>query len=82
MVCLSFHHSWNSSNNKYHITGALGSWGAALLKPYSDRPETSGLLVNTEASLRQQVRQFWLDGWQTVCPLHHIPQGDDMIVVF
>ena len=62
------------------MTGALGSWGAALLKPYSDRPETSGLLVNTEASLRKQVRQFWLDGWQTVCPLHHY-QGGDMIVL-
>ncbi|MDP1632399.1 MAG: amidohydrolase [Caulobacter sp.] len=30
---------------KLYMDGALGSRGAALLKPYSDRPDTSGLLV-------------------------------------
>jgi len=31
---------------KLYIDGALGSRGAALLAPYSDAPETQGLLVN------------------------------------
>jgi predicted amidohydrolase YtcJ len=36
---------------KLYIDGALGSRGAALLAPYSDSPDTRGLLVNTEATL-------------------------------
>ena len=30
---------------KFYVDGALGSRGAALLAPYSDRPDTTGLLV-------------------------------------
>lgn len=30
---------------KLYMDGALGSRGAALLKPYTDRPDTSGLLI-------------------------------------
>ena len=51
------------------ITGALGSWGAALLKPYSDNPETSGLMLSSPENLKNLVEQFWKDGWQTVCSL-------------
>jgi len=36
---------------KLYVDGALGSRGAALLKPYSDAPETTGLLVNAPESL-------------------------------
>ena len=36
---------------KLYIDGALGSRGAALLTPYSDAPDTTGLTVNTEATL-------------------------------
>jgi predicted amidohydrolase YtcJ len=36
---------------KLYIDGALGSRGAALLAPYSDSPDSKGLLVNTEATL-------------------------------
>jgi predicted amidohydrolase YtcJ len=36
---------------KLYIDGALGSRGAALLAPYSDSPGSSGLLLNTEATL-------------------------------
>jgi predicted amidohydrolase YtcJ len=36
---------------KLYIDGALGSRGAALLAPYSDAPDSQGLLVNTEATL-------------------------------
>jgi predicted amidohydrolase YtcJ len=36
----------NVRSFKYYIDGALGSRGACLLSPYSDKPETSGLLLN------------------------------------
>ena len=52
------------------LEGALGSWGAALLEPYSDRPETKGLLLNSEETLRSLVYRFWKDGWQTVWVSH------------
>lgn len=33
---------------KLYVDGALGSRGAALLEPYTDAPESRGLLLNTE----------------------------------
>ena len=36
---------------KFYIDGALGSRGAALLAPYSDAPDSTGLLVHTKAEL-------------------------------
>jgi hypothetical protein len=47
-------------------SGALGSWGAALLAPYSDKPDSHGLMLNSPEILESLVRQFWKDGWQTV----------------
>ena len=47
-------------------SGALGSWGAALLAPYSDKPDSHGLMLNSPEILETLVRQFWKDGWQTV----------------
>ncbi|KAJ3869361.1 amidohydrolase family-domain-containing protein [Lentinula novae-zelandiae] len=44
--------------------GALGSWGAALLEPYSDKPDTSGIMRSTPKTLFNLVKQFWKDGWQ------------------
>ncbi|HRD46319.1 MAG TPA: amidohydrolase [Caulobacter sp.] len=45
---------------KLYMDGALGSRGAALLKPYSDRPDTSGLLIAehdaTLAILKQALK--------------------------
>lgn len=45
---------------KLYMDGALGSRGAALLEPYSDRPDTSGLLIaqhdETLALLKQALR--------------------------
>jgi hypothetical protein len=37
---------------KLYIDGALGSRGAALLAPYSDYPQSSGLLMKQEEELR------------------------------
>lgn len=52
--------------------GALGSWGAALLEPYSDKPETSGLMLSTPTKLGELLNQFWKDGWQVVCFKHYL----------
>lgn len=38
---------------KAYADGALGSRGAALLEPYSDRPETSGLIITDEDGLAE-----------------------------
>ncbi len=37
---------------KVVFDGALGSRGAALLKPYSDAPDTSGFFTTKESDLR------------------------------
>ncbi|KAM3071528.1 hypothetical protein ACMFMG_009409 [Clarireedia jacksonii] len=43
---------------KLFADGALGSWGAALLEPYSDKPETSGTMLINETELTEVVRQY------------------------
>jgi predicted amidohydrolase YtcJ len=40
---------------KLFADGALGSRGAALFSPYSDRPEMSGLLVTPEEDLKKRA---------------------------
>ena len=47
-------------------TGALGSWGAALLEPYSDKPDTKGIMRSSPDALETLVERFWKDGWSTV----------------
>lgn len=49
---------------KYFIDGALGSRGAALLQPYSDAPETTGLFLLTEDELFKKASRALEDGWQ------------------
>ncbi|KAF5376082.1 hypothetical protein D9615_007734 [Tricholomella constricta] len=44
--------------------GALGSWGAALLEPYSDKPDFSGLILTPPKELSDLVHKFWKDGFQ------------------
>jgi len=58
------HGRLNIRSIKLYTDGALGSWGAALLAPYSDKPETSGIMRSTPKALSTLVRQFWKDGWQ------------------
>jgi len=57
----------NLRSVKLFMDGALGSWGAALLEPYSDKPETQGILLRTPESMKNLINRFWEDGWQTVC---------------
>ncbi|KAL4063973.1 amidohydrolase family-domain-containing protein [Scleroderma yunnanense] len=49
---------------KLYADGALGSFGAALLEPYSDNPSTNGLMLTQPAVLADLVKRFHTDGWQ------------------
>ena len=48
----AFDHHFTQRTIKVLVDGALGSRGAALLKPYSDAPETSGFLTEKPEDLR------------------------------
>ncbi|KIY48515.1 amidohydrolase 3 [Fistulina hepatica ATCC 64428] len=54
----------NVRSVKLVTDGALGSWGAALLEPYSDKPEQRGILRQTAEVLAHIIRKFYEDGWQ------------------
>ncbi|RIB16636.1 amidohydrolase family-domain-containing protein [Gigaspora rosea] len=45
---------------KMFMDGALGSWGAALLEPYSDDPTKQGLLIS-DPTLFPPVISRWMD---------------------
>lgn len=49
---------------KIYADGALGSRGAALLAPYSDREETTGLLFLDEAAITARIRKANARGFQ------------------
>ncbi|KAG1731424.1 amidohydrolase family-domain-containing protein [Suillus lakei] len=49
---------------KLFTDGALGSFGAALLEPYSDNPSTSGIMRVQPEALAKLVRELSIDGWQ------------------
>jgi predicted amidohydrolase YtcJ len=49
---------------KVVLDGALGSRGAALLEPYSDKPETSGFLTQKEAELLPMLEEALRQGIQ------------------
>ncbi|KAF9460436.1 amidohydrolase family-domain-containing protein [Collybia nuda] len=59
------HGRLNVRSVKLFTDGALGSWGAALLAPYSDKPETSGLILTSPEEMSSLIHQFWKDGFQT-----------------
>ncbi|KAG9121846.1 hypothetical protein FRC07_002027 [Ceratobasidium sp. 392] len=41
--------------------GALGSWGSAMLEPYSDRPETKGILRSNPEVFEDLITRFYED---------------------
>jgi predicted amidohydrolase YtcJ len=51
---------------KTFADGALGSRGAAMVEPYSDRPESTGLLMSDEAALQELTERCIKAGFQ-VC---------------
>ncbi|KAI0370838.1 hypothetical protein BV20DRAFT_994092 [Pilatotrama ljubarskyi] len=48
---------------KLFTDGALGSWGAALLAPYSDKPDARGIMRMSEDTLNDLIRMWWNKGW-------------------
>eukprot|EP00808_Paulinella_micropora_P001487 g24663.t1 len=51
---------------KVFLDGALGSWGAAMLQPYSDKNDSSGLLMYQPDQYADLTRPWTQAGWQ-VC---------------
>ncbi|KAM0344582.1 hypothetical protein ACHAPU_007356 [Fusarium lateritium] len=49
---------------KLFADGALGSWGSAMLDPYSDHPWTSGSLLINASALTDVARRWAADGYQ------------------
>lgn len=60
----AFQHHFTQRTIKVIFDGALGSRGAALLKPYSDAPETSGYLTEKPEELRPMFEEALRRGIQ------------------
>jgi hypothetical protein len=60
----AFDHHFTQRTIKVVLDGALGSRGAALLKPYNDAPETSGLLRERPEDLRPMFEEALRRGIQ------------------
>ncbi len=54
----------NVRSIKFYADGALGSRGACLIKPYSDRPGHHGLLLDSVEHFQKAARQLAEKGWQ------------------
>jgi hypothetical protein len=59
-----FEHHFTQRTIKVVFDGALGSRGAALLKPYSDAPDTSGYLTEKPEELRPMLEEALRRGIQ------------------
>lgn len=57
---------------KLFADGALGSWGAALISPYDDKPDTRGLLIVPSETLHKLAEQFYEDHFQVARIFGHI----------
>lgn len=49
---------------KVYADGALGSRGAALLKPYTDRPDWTGFLLSSQQHFDSVANVLYKMGWQ------------------
>lgn len=49
---------------RYTPDGALGSWGSAMIEPYSDRPDTSGSLLVNATTLTSLAKSWSAEGYQ------------------
>ena len=58
---------------KIYADGALGSRGAKLIAPYSDAPETSGLILESDEFYRHVCQKAFNAGYQVCC--HAIGDG-------
>ncbi|KAJ9103233.1 hypothetical protein QFC21_002656 [Naganishia friedmannii] len=48
----------------FQSDGALGSWGAALIQPYSDKPGEYGTMRSPEEVWEPLIKSFVRKGWQ------------------
>ncbi|KAJ6497741.1 amidohydrolase family-domain-containing protein [Mycena sanguinolenta] len=53
------HGKLNLRSVKLFTDGALGSWGAALIEPYSDKPDTRGIMRSSPETMDQLIRSAW-----------------------
>src|SRR6266513_2343991 len=60
----AYDHHFTQRTIKVIFDGALGSRGAALLKPYSDAPESSGFLTEKESDLKPMFEEALRRGIQ------------------
>src|SRR5207245_10534079 len=60
----AFNHHFTQRTIKVIFDGALGSRGAALLKPYNDAPDTSGYLTAKPEELRPMLKEALRRGTQ------------------
>ncbi|CAN8105804.1 unnamed protein product [Discula destructiva] len=49
---------------KLFADGALGSWGSAMIEPYTDRPDTSGSLLVNATTLTNLAQSWAREGYQ------------------
>ena len=54
----------NVSSFKVYADGALGSRGASLLQPYSDKPDWSGFLLSAPEHFDSVANIIYTKGWQ------------------
>lgn len=64
---------------KVFVDGALGARGAALLEPYSDSPEHTGLIRNSEEEIYKVVSKSMKAGYQVA--MHAIGDGANRIAL-
>src|SRR5205814_10374337 len=60
----AFNHHFTQRTIKVIFDGALGSRGAALLKPYNDAPDTSGYLTEQPEDLKPMFEEALRRGLQ------------------
>ncbi|KAJ7668524.1 amidohydrolase family-domain-containing protein [Mycena polygramma] len=53
------HKRLNLRSVKLFTDGALGSWGAALISPYTDKPDTRGIMRNSPETMDKLMRSAW-----------------------
>jgi hypothetical protein len=54
----------NVRSFKFYADGALGSRGACLLQPYSDKPEQQGFLLNKPEYFEEMAKKMFEKGFQ------------------
>ena len=69
----------NVSSFKFYADGALGSRGACLLQPYSDKPGWTGFLLSSQQHFDSAANLLYEKGWQ-MCT-HAIGDSGNRIIL-